>query len=147
MDTPGPPTEDLLRRARAGDEDARGRLLEAYRSYLALLARLQLGRDLQGKVDPSDLVQEVFLEAHRDWGQFRGQTEGELRAWLRRMLATCKRRSKSAAPGRSKSAAPDVLFPSSAEGRHRPDYSSAASAAAAGADARPCRRRLASFSR
>ena len=80
--------EVLLARARAGDEDARGRLLEAYRSYLALLARLQLGRDLQGKVDPSDLVQEAFLEAHRDFGHFQGRTEAELLAWLRRLLAT-----------------------------------------------------------
>src|SRR6202040_2404394 len=88
MDAPRPPTEELLRRARAGDDAARGRLLEAYRSYLTLLARVQLGRDLQGKVDPSDLVQEAFLEAHRDFGQFQGQTEAELRAWLRRLLAT-----------------------------------------------------------
>jgi RNA polymerase sigma-70 factor (ECF subfamily) len=63
-------------------------LLEAYRSYLVLLARVQLGRDLQGKVDPSDLVQEAFLEAHRDFQQFQGQTEAELLAWLRRVLAT-----------------------------------------------------------
>jgi RNA polymerase sigma-70 factor (ECF subfamily) len=88
MDAPGLPADDLLARARAGDDDARGRLLEAYRSYLTLLARVQLGRDLQGKVDPSDLVQEAFLEAHRDFQQFRGQTEAELLAWLRRMLAT-----------------------------------------------------------
>jgi RNA polymerase sigma-70 factor (ECF subfamily) len=88
MDAPGPPADDLLRRARAGDDDARGRLLEAYRDYLTLLARVQLGRDLQGKVDPSDLVQEAFLEAHRDFGQFQGRTEAELRAWLRRVLAT-----------------------------------------------------------
>ena len=88
MVAPRPPTEDLLRRARAGDDDARGRLLEAYRSYLALLARVQLGRDLRGKVDPSDLVQEAFLEAHRDFRQFQGQTEAELLAWLRRVLAT-----------------------------------------------------------
>src|SRR5262249_35444909 len=52
------------------------------------LARVQLGQNLQGKVDPSDLVQEAFLEAHRDFGQFQGQTEAELRAWLRRLLAT-----------------------------------------------------------
>jgi RNA polymerase sigma-70 factor (ECF subfamily) len=88
MLTPGPPTQELLRRARAGDGHARGRLLDAYRGYLTLLARVQLGRDLQGKVDLSDLVQEAFLEAHRDFGQFRGQTEAELRAWLRRLLAT-----------------------------------------------------------
>jgi RNA polymerase sigma-70 factor (ECF subfamily) len=82
------PTEELLRRASAGDDEARGQILEAYRSYLTLLARMELGRRLQGKVDPSDLVQEAFLEAHRDFGQFHGRTEGELRAWLRRVLAT-----------------------------------------------------------
>jgi RNA polymerase sigma-70 factor (ECF subfamily) len=88
MSTPHPPANELLRRACAGDEDARGRLLEAYRGYLTLLARAQLGRRLQGKVDPSDLVQEAFLEAHRDFRQFSGQTEAELLAWLRRVLAT-----------------------------------------------------------
>jgi RNA polymerase sigma-70 factor, ECF subfamily len=88
MDAPGLPADDLLVRARAGDDEARGQLLESYRSYLTLLARVQLGRRLQGKVDPSDLVQEAFLEAHRDFQQFRGQTEAELLGWLRRVLAT-----------------------------------------------------------
>lgn len=88
MDTPGPPPESLLVRARAGDADALGRLLEAHGGYLKVLARVQLGRDLQGKLDPSDLVQEAFLEAHRDFGQFQGRTEAELLAWLRRVLAT-----------------------------------------------------------
>jgi RNA polymerase sigma-70 factor (ECF subfamily) len=88
MDHTLPPAEELLRRARAGDDDALGRLLESYRGYQALLARTQLGRGLHGKVEPSDLVQEAFLEAHRDFGQFQGQTEGELLAWLRRVLAT-----------------------------------------------------------
>ena len=78
----------LLRLARAGHGDALGRLLELYRSYLALLARLQIGRRLQGKVDPADLVQESFLEAHRDFAQFRGNTEEELVAWLRQILAS-----------------------------------------------------------
>src|SRR5947209_10676268 len=87
MDAPRPPTDELLRRACAGDDDARGRLLEAYRGYLTLLARVQLGQRLQGKADPSDLVQETFLEAHRDFAQFRGRTEAELAAWLRQILA------------------------------------------------------------
>src|SRR5207249_12051722 len=64
--------EELLCQARAGSGPALGQLLELYRSYLALLARLQIGRRLQGKVDSADLVQETFLEAHRKWGQFRG---------------------------------------------------------------------------
>ena len=41
----------LLRRARPGDATARGELLELYRRYLALLARLQIGRRLRGKID------------------------------------------------------------------------------------------------
>lgn len=77
----------LIGQARAGDVVALGQLLELYRNYLTLLARLQVGRRLQGKADPADLVQETFLEAHRDFGQFRGQDEEELAAWLRRILA------------------------------------------------------------
>jgi RNA polymerase sigma-70 factor (ECF subfamily) len=85
---PRPDPEQLLRLARAGDGIALGQMLELYRNYLSLLARYQIGRRLQEKVDPSDLVQETFLEAHRDFGQFRGGTEAELAGWLRRILAT-----------------------------------------------------------
>jgi RNA polymerase sigma-70 factor, ECF subfamily len=80
--------EQLLGLARAGDGSALGQLLELYRNYLALLARLQIGRRLQRKADASDLVQEAFLEAYRDFPQFRGTTEAELVGWLRQILAT-----------------------------------------------------------
>src|SRR5712692_801515 len=83
--TPDP--EDLLRQARAGNDEARGLLLELYRNYLTLLARMQIGRRLQGKVDAADLVQETFLKAHRDFAQFRGNSEGEWVGWLRQILA------------------------------------------------------------
>jgi RNA polymerase sigma-70 factor (ECF subfamily) len=76
-----------LARARAGDGQALGQLLERYRHYLALLARVQIGRRLQGKVDDADLVQETFLEAHRHFSRFRGTTEGEFAGWLRQILA------------------------------------------------------------
>jgi RNA polymerase sigma-70 factor (ECF subfamily) len=46
-----------------------------YRNYLTLLARYQIGRRLQGKADPSDVIQETFPEAHRDFAQFRGRSE------------------------------------------------------------------------
>jgi RNA polymerase sigma-70 factor (ECF subfamily) len=82
-----PDLDQLLGKARAGDVRAQGRLLEVYRPYLMLLARLQIGRRLQGKVDAADVVQETFLEAHRDFGQFRGGTEAEFVAWLRQVLA------------------------------------------------------------
>ena len=79
--------EVLLQEARAGDGATLGRLLELYRRYLALLARVQIGHRLQGKVDASDIVQETFLEAHRNFPRFRGTSEGELVRWLRQILA------------------------------------------------------------
>jgi len=66
-----PDPEQLLGLARAGNVAALGQLLELYRAYLTLLARMEIGRRLQGKFDDSDIVQETFLEAHRDFPQFR----------------------------------------------------------------------------
>ena len=80
--------EQLLGLARAGNGPALGQLLELYRGYVELLARLQIGRRLQGKVDAADLVQDTFLEAHRHFGEFRGTVEAELVCWLRQILAS-----------------------------------------------------------
>ena len=79
--------DTLLCRAKSGDGTSRGELLELYRSYLGLLARLQIGLHLQGKVDPADVVQETFLKAHHNFGLFRGTREREFVGWLRQILA------------------------------------------------------------
>jgi RNA polymerase sigma-70 factor, ECF subfamily len=76
----------LLDEARRGSAEARGRLLDSYRNYLRLVARLGMGQRLRAKLDPSDLVQEALLRAHRYFERFRGRTEAELAAWLRRIL-------------------------------------------------------------
>jgi hypothetical protein len=85
--TAGTDPERLLAGARAGDGQALGQLLERYRNYLTLLARVQIGRRLRGKVEDADLIQDTFLEAHRHFGTFRGTSEGELVSWLRQILA------------------------------------------------------------
>ncbi len=61
--------------------------LERFRNYLLLLARMRLDDRLGARLDPSDVVQETLLEAHRKQAQFRGRTDAELAAWLRQMLA------------------------------------------------------------
>ena len=60
--------------------------LEKFRSYLDLLVRHRLDGRLQGKLDGSGVVQQTLLEAHQGFSDFRGSSEGELAAWLRRIL-------------------------------------------------------------
>lgn len=79
--------QQLLRRARAGDEEARGRLLERFRGYLRVLALRQLDMRVQRRMDASDLVQQTFLSAHRNFSHFAGSTEESLVAWLRKIHA------------------------------------------------------------
>jgi RNA polymerase sigma-70 factor (ECF subfamily) len=71
---------------RAGDPEALGRLLEACRPYLLLIANESIGPELRTKLGGSDLVQETCLEAQRDFGRFRGRSEADLRGWLRGIL-------------------------------------------------------------
>jgi RNA polymerase sigma-70 factor (ECF subfamily) len=75
-----------LDQARAGSPEAIGCALETYRRYLLLIAERRLAPELQAKGGASDLVQETFCEAQRDFAQFRGTTDAELRRWLRQML-------------------------------------------------------------
>ncbi len=61
-------------------------LLASFRTYLTVLAYAELSRDVAVKTAPSDIVQETLLEAHTDVGQFHGETQEELLAWLRQIL-------------------------------------------------------------
>lgn len=81
-----PNPEELLADARRGESACLGRLLNLYRNYLHLLARAQIDLHLRGRADASDLVQETFLDACRNFGRFEGGTEAELMAWLRQIL-------------------------------------------------------------
>lgn len=86
MNTSADP-ESLLSEAQAGSTGQLGRLLESYRNYLRLLARVEVGQRLQAKVDASDLVQETMLEAHKSFAGFRGTSEAQFAAWLRQIMA------------------------------------------------------------
>jgi RNA polymerase sigma-70 factor (ECF subfamily) len=69
------------------DGGDQGPVLERFRAYLRLLARLQCPRRLHGKLDPSGLVQQTMLQAWQALPQLRGRTDAEIAAWLRQILA------------------------------------------------------------
>jgi RNA polymerase sigma-70 factor (ECF subfamily) len=77
---------ELIADARDGTDESLGRLLLLYTNYLKFLATTHIDPRIRARVSPSDIVQETFCEAHRDFGQFRGQSEPEFLAWLRRIL-------------------------------------------------------------
>ena len=78
----------LLREAKEGQTESLGRLLELYRNYLYLVARTQIDLHLAVRASPSDVVQETFLQAAKEFKAFAGQGEAELVAWLRRILVS-----------------------------------------------------------
>lgn len=78
----------LLDSVRSGNTEALGELLEKYRPYMIFIAGLQIDPRIYGKLDAGDIVQETCLEAYRAFPSFRGESEGQFSAWLRKILAT-----------------------------------------------------------
>jgi RNA polymerase sigma-70 factor (ECF subfamily) len=76
-------------------EDPPRRALERFRSYLLILARLQLGPGPGQRIDPSDVVQQTLLEAHAHLDQFHGD-DSALAAWLRQALVNNLRDARRA---------------------------------------------------
>ncbi len=80
------PVDRWLDAARGGSTSALGELLESCRGYLLLVANRAIDDNLRQKTGASDLVQETFFQAHRDFAEFRGSSEKELYAWLTQIL-------------------------------------------------------------
>lgn len=77
--------EELFERARAGDAEARGRLLEEHLGGLRAFVRLKSGKLLRAKESQSDLVQSACREALSDLSSFECTGEEHFRAWLYRI--------------------------------------------------------------
>jgi len=78
--------QELLIQALDGNSESLGDLLEQYRAYLTVLAKRYLNDRIKCRIDENDIVQVTFLEAQRDFKQFRGTTLEELLGWLRHIL-------------------------------------------------------------
>ena len=84
--TPPPHWQADLALARTGDRNALGRIFHAVRPYLRHIVSAELSAQLRTKDDDSDFVQETYAEAQQSFEQFRGASENEWKAWLRRIL-------------------------------------------------------------
>lgn len=78
--------ERWIAEARGGSRAARERLLEAYSPHLLALAKRELCAVLRSRLDPADVVQDTLLKAWQHFPQFRGETEADFLAWLRKIL-------------------------------------------------------------
>jgi RNA polymerase sigma-70 factor (ECF subfamily) len=82
--------EDKLERglhlAKSGSPEALNHVLQTCRNYLLLIANREIDSELKVKVAASDLVQETLFEASRNFGKFDGETDADVRAWVRRIL-------------------------------------------------------------
>jgi RNA polymerase sigma-70 factor (ECF subfamily) len=76
-------TEDLLRRAALGDEAALASLWERHRSRLRQMVRLRLDRRLQGRVDPSDVLQEAYVDLAARLRDYARERPMPIYLWLR----------------------------------------------------------------
>ena len=78
--------DELLHAARGGDRDAQGRLLDACWHPLWHMARRDLRPSFRVKGSPSDVVQETFVRALRDFHTFQGDRPEQMLAWLYAIL-------------------------------------------------------------
>ncbi len=78
-------TQELLIRARGGDNDAVNGLLERHRDALRRLVDMRLNRVLQRRVDASDIVQDVLVEANRRLQDYLREPKLPFHLWLRQM--------------------------------------------------------------
>jgi RNA polymerase sigma-70 factor, ECF subfamily len=79
----GNTTDDLLRRAISGDEASLGRLFTHYRERLRTMLRLRLDRRICGRLDPSDILQEAYLDVARRLPEYAAAPTLSFYLWLR----------------------------------------------------------------
>jgi RNA polymerase sigma-70 factor (ECF subfamily) len=78
-----PQIDPLLERARQGEADAVERLLAVHREPLRRTIGLRLDPALAARVDASDIVQDVLLEAHRRLPEYLKNPVMPFHLWLR----------------------------------------------------------------
>jgi RNA polymerase sigma-70 factor (ECF subfamily) len=77
------PVQDLLVRLRGGDQQALAELFASHREPLKRMVRWRLDRRLNGRVDPSDVLQEVYIDAAQRVRGYLAKPTMPFSLWLR----------------------------------------------------------------
>ena len=75
-------TKVLLQRAGQGDRQAVGELFTRHKDRLRRMVQLRLDRRLQGRIDPSDVLQEAYLSAARSLTEYLQNPTMPFYLWL-----------------------------------------------------------------
>ena len=78
-------TQELMRSALSGDAAAQSALLNRHRAALRRAVQLRMDRGLERRVDASDVVQEVMIDAHRRLAEYLRDPKLPFHAWLRQI--------------------------------------------------------------
>jgi RNA polymerase sigma-70 factor (ECF subfamily) len=76
-------SSELLRRAGGGDQCALGELFDRHRTRLRRMVQLRLAQNLKGRIDPSDVLQDTYLELSRSLSDYLRDPKLPFFLWLR----------------------------------------------------------------
>ncbi|MHC4594406.1 MAG: sigma-70 family RNA polymerase sigma factor [Planctomycetota bacterium] len=75
-------TQELVALAQDGDNSALDQLCRVYGERVQRIVRLRMGRELRGKLESMDLVQDAFVAAVKDLGNFEYRNDGDFLRWM-----------------------------------------------------------------
>ena len=75
-------TQELVSLAQDGDSSALDQLCRVYSERVLRIVRFRMGTELRGKLESMDLVQDAFVAAVKDLGQFEYRDEGDFLRWM-----------------------------------------------------------------
>jgi len=78
--------DELIQQAKVGDDSALVQIVKQFETYLLMVAKTRIGNSIQAKFGASDIVQISLLEARQSITHFNGNSKGEMRQWLKRIV-------------------------------------------------------------
>ncbi len=78
-------TEELLAQAKEGNDSAINQLMDRHRNSIRQLVRMRLDQKIQRRIDVSDIVQDVLMEANRRLATYLEAPAMPFHLWLRQI--------------------------------------------------------------